>query len=335
MPGYERRLPIYLLLDCSESMAGEPIAAVRNGLATLLLDLRSNPLALETVALSVITFASTARQVMPLTDVIKFQAPTLKLGSGTALGAALELWLQCMEREVVKTSAEQKGDYKPVCFILTDGDPTDAWEAVADRVRTSIVGKRANVIGAICGSDGDINNLKRVTGTVIDLKDVSAGTFKQFFKWVSASVSTASAQIDSAGHLGVALPALPIDILAAGERARVGNHYVFLHARCVKKRAFYLMRFGRTTETSPYTAMASHPVADFELDEGSGMKISSNLLQGVTPCPYCGNADWAMCTCGRVHCYPDNQGSITLTCPWCDDTDTYGPASFDVGSGAG
>ena len=38
-----RRLPVYLLLDTSGSMAGEPIEAVKNGVQMMLHSLRQNP----------------------------------------------------------------------------------------------------------------------------------------------------------------------------------------------------------------------------------------------------------------------------------------------------
>ena len=50
-----RKLPIYLLLDTSGSMHGEPIEAVKNGVDMLVSTLRSDPYALETAYLSVIT----------------------------------------------------------------------------------------------------------------------------------------------------------------------------------------------------------------------------------------------------------------------------------------
>ncbi len=61
-----RRLPVYLLLDTSGSMYGEPIEAVKNGVQTLISTLRSDPYALETAYISIITFNSTAQQVSPL-----------------------------------------------------------------------------------------------------------------------------------------------------------------------------------------------------------------------------------------------------------------------------
>ena len=53
-----RRLPVYLLLDTSGSMYGEPIEAVKNGVQTLISTLRSDPYALETAYISIITKVS-------------------------------------------------------------------------------------------------------------------------------------------------------------------------------------------------------------------------------------------------------------------------------------
>ena len=52
-----RRLPVYLLLDTSGSMMGEPIEAVKNGVEILVSSLRQDPYALETAHLSIISFA--------------------------------------------------------------------------------------------------------------------------------------------------------------------------------------------------------------------------------------------------------------------------------------
>ena len=68
-----RRLPVYLLLDTSGSMYGEPIEAVKNGVQTLISTLRGDPYALETAYISIITFNSTAQQVTPLTELSAFQ----------------------------------------------------------------------------------------------------------------------------------------------------------------------------------------------------------------------------------------------------------------------
>ena len=120
-----RRLPVYLVLDTSGSMYGEPIEAVKNGVQTLISTLRSDPYALETAFISIITFNTNAQQVTSLTELASFQQPTIDAGGCTALGGALELLAQKIDAEVTKTTAEQKGDWKPLVFLMTDGEPTD------------------------------------------------------------------------------------------------------------------------------------------------------------------------------------------------------------------
>ena len=87
---YTRRLPVYLLLDCSGSMAGNAIIAVNEGLWMIYHLLMADPQALETVHISVIRFSDHADQY-ELTPIDKFQPPTLSASGMTAMGAALRL----------------------------------------------------------------------------------------------------------------------------------------------------------------------------------------------------------------------------------------------------
>lgn len=187
-----RRLPIYLLLDCSGSMAGEPIEAVRQGIKALLADLRSDPQALETAFLSVITFSSHAQQVCPLTELMSFQEPNLDATGSTALGEALKLLEEALDREVRKSTATQKGDWRPLVFLMTDGQPTDNWEYAADRVKQRRVG---NLIACAAGPGADANLLKRVTEIVIKLDSLQPDSMKAFFRWVSSSIKVTSANV--------------------------------------------------------------------------------------------------------------------------------------------
>ncbi len=201
-----RRLPVYLLLDCSGSMAGEPIEAVRQGMRTLLGELKSDPQALESVFLSVITFDSSARQVVPLTELMQFQEPQIQATGTTALGEALNLLLQRIGEEVRKTTAEQKGDWRPLVFLMTDGAPTDSWETAADSIMRSRPG---NFIACAAGARADENVLKRITEVVVRLNDLEPDTLRQFFKWVSASVTATSRSVAAKPGDAVNLPDPP------------------------------------------------------------------------------------------------------------------------------
>lgn len=201
-----RRLPVYLLLDTSGSMSGEPIEAVKNGVQILVSTLRQDPYALETAFLSVITFDNSARQVIPLTELASFQVPVLQARGTTALGEALALLAERVGAEVVRTTADSKGDWKPLVFLMTDGSPTDDWKKGLDRLRQVRTGI---VVACAAGQAADTNVLKQVTEVVVRLDTADSSTIGSFFKWVSASVSTGSQKVDSGQKEVAGLADLP------------------------------------------------------------------------------------------------------------------------------
>lgn len=202
-----RRLPVYLLVDVSGSMHGEPIESVKNGLQMLVAALRQDPQALETAYLSVITFGNTARQAVPLTELTSFQMPEISAGGCTVLGEALELVCQCRENEVTKTSATQKGDWRPMVFILTDGVPTDDPTEGINKFRNLKWG--ASVCCA-AGPGADKNLLEKITPEcVVELATADQSTLAAFFKWVTASIVSTSKSINESGTTTDSIDQLP------------------------------------------------------------------------------------------------------------------------------
>ena len=201
-----RRLPVYLLLDTSGSMSGEPIEAVKNGMQVLVSTLRQDPYALETAFLSIITFDSVAKQVCPLTELATFQLPNLVSTGTTALGAGLELLAKSISSEVTTSTAEVKGDWKPLIFIMTDGEPTDDWQKGLNELKNI---KTGVIIACAAGPSANTNILKSITDVVVQLDTADSSTIKAFFKWVSASVSTGSQKVESGQKEVVGLDDLP------------------------------------------------------------------------------------------------------------------------------
>lgn len=191
-----RRLPVYLLLDTSGSMTGEPIEAVKNGVQMMVHSLRQNPQAIETAFVSIITFDSEAKQLIPLTDLASFQTVDLKAAGTTALGAALSLLADKLENEVTKTTLEQKGDWKPIVFIMTDGVPTDDWQAGFQKLKAV---KKGLIVGCAAGNNADDKVLKEIADQVVRLSNTDADSISKFFQWVSASIATTSTKVEETG----------------------------------------------------------------------------------------------------------------------------------------
>lgn len=164
-----RQIPIYFLVDTSDSIASEDFAAVTESLASIAEQMMTDPVALETASLSLITFDEAARQVVLPTQLVDFEIPMLDRGKGRALGGALRLCSECMSREVVRSTPDRRGDWEPICFLVIAGEPTDPWEEVAKELRFGgyeTSGRRAVLVILACGPKANASSFRAVTDQI-------------------------------------------------------------------------------------------------------------------------------------------------------------------------
>lgn len=206
-----RRLPVYILLDTSGSMRGEPIHSVNVGLQSMLSALRQDPYALESVHLSVITFDLEAKVYLPLTPLDQVQIPDLDVPSAgaTFMGAALELLAHEVGQHVQKSTDDVKGDWRPLLFLMTDGSPSDVY-AYQQMLPTIKQLNFATIVACAAGPKAKTESLLQLTSQVVVLDSMDSNSFASFFKWVSASVVAGSS---SAGVTdSISLPPPPAEI---------------------------------------------------------------------------------------------------------------------------
>jgi uncharacterized protein YegL len=187
-------------------MSGEPIEAVKNGVQVMISTLRQNPQAIETAFLSVITFNSSAEQVIPLTDLASFQMVDIRASGTTSLGEALRLVAHKIDNEVTKTTPEKKGDWKPLVFIMTDGVPTDDWKSGLNEFKTR---KTAFTVACGAGNGADTAVLKQITDNVVSLDTADAQSIAKFFAWVTASIGVSSTKVEDSGKEVTGINELP------------------------------------------------------------------------------------------------------------------------------
>ena len=206
-----RRLPVYILLDTSGSMRGEPIHSLNVGLQSMLSALRQDPYALESVHLSLITFDIEAKVYLPLTPLDQVQLPEITVPSAgaTFMGAALELLAHEVAANTQKSTADAKGDWRPLLFIMTDGSPSDLY-AYQQAIPMIQQANFASFVACAAGPKAKQTHLLELTDRVVVLDSMDAASFAGFFKWVSASVVVGSS---SAGlSSSISLPPPPPEI---------------------------------------------------------------------------------------------------------------------------
>lgn len=331
-----RRLPVYFLIDVSESMIGEPIRQVEDGIATIVQELKKDPYALETVYISIILFAGKSKTVVPLTDIIQFYPPRLNIGGGTSLGAGLEHIMRDMDHNLVRTTLERKGDWKPIVFLFTDGTPTDDYQKAFDRWNEKWR-PRSSMVAVSFGTGTDISILQQLTDDVMVFKNTDAASYAQFFKWITSSIQASSMSVGmgQGDDLNLA-PTDGYDIekapgAASSAPSRVDTNVATFLVRCQRNKNHYLVKYDREMEgremyglsyaASGYRLAGAFPVGDeyFALSDSTqsvNSTVSSSELMGAPHCPSCGNPyGISRCPCGQLFCADD---SDTAVCPWCN-----------------
>lgn len=336
-----RRLPIYFLIDVSESMVGDPIAQVENGMRNIIQELRTDPYALETVFASVMVFAGKAQSLSPLTELYKFYPPKFPIGGGTSLGTALNLLMDDIDKSVQKTTADMKGDWKPIIFLFTDGTPTDNPNPAIERWQKHFKSK-CNLVCISLGDNADTNLLGKLTENVLRLKDTDEYSFKVFFKWVTASIKTSSVSVTDTGidDLQLApIDGINLEKVKTEESSVVDENFAVLLGKCSNTKKTYLVKYAKRIGNIKGLESLGIKATDYKLvgayhvdektynslsDGKSNRNINTMSLREVPTCPCCGNQfGVVVCDCGNIMCSDGN----TQSCPWCGMEGSLGEIS--------
>ncbi|MBF0200022.1 MAG: VWA domain-containing protein [Desulfamplus sp.] len=335
-----RRLPLFLLLDMSDSMVGEPIEYLENGLESMISTLRRDPHAIETLHISIIAFAGKVKTIVPLMELTDFYSPRLQLGAGTSLGLAMEHLMQEIDKNIVKTTKDRKGDFKPLVYLMSDGKPTDIVQPAIDKWNRKYK-NRVNMIAIGFGTHASTDTFLKFADHVLTYNGETESDFTKFIQWMTMSVKTQSIKVSDSGggnNFKVSLEKIPT-VLEPSKKGQLSTDedHVILVGRCQTKKLPYLIKYNTSMHSTPLSTMmrmhdsnakyllsGCYPVEEsyFEWSDSSvkgGLpSISISSIAGNSSCPRCGNPiAGGICGCGKIFCV---SGTGPSKCPWCGRT---------------
>jgi uncharacterized protein YegL len=186
----EPRVPCVLIIDVSQSMAGQPITELNEGLKAYKDELSADGLASKRVEVAIISFGNEVKTVCDFATADQFQPPTLEPSGMTPMGKAVNLAIDIVEARKKTYKTNGIAYYRPWLFLITDGAPNDdGWEAAAQR---AVAGEKAKSFALFAvgveGANMDVLH-KFSTREPLKLKGLR---FRDLFLWLSSSQRSVS-----------------------------------------------------------------------------------------------------------------------------------------------
>lgn len=193
------RVPVCLCLDVSGSMDGAPIQELNDGVRLFYDAIREDETALYAAEICIVTFGHHGVECIAdfASLVLQPVAPKLTADGLTPMGEAVNLGLDLLEKR--KNEYKNKGVdyYQPWLVLMTDGapngDPNELSRAISRTVEMADC-KKLSIFPIGIGVDADMDVLAQFSPKRGPLK-LQGLNFRQFFEWLSQSVSRTSQSI--------------------------------------------------------------------------------------------------------------------------------------------
>jgi uncharacterized protein YegL len=194
----EPRTPCALVLDCSASMSGRPIAELNRGLRRFADDAKEDPYARKRCEVTVVSFGGKAQVDRQFCEIRDFEPPELLASGNTPMADALALAVSGLEQRKKQYRATGIEYLRPWLILMTDGRPTDARSYFDETIAhlNTLERKQSLMVFPIAvGDEADLAALGRtsIARQPVKLRDVES--FGEFFAWLAASLSVTSQSV--------------------------------------------------------------------------------------------------------------------------------------------
>ncbi|HWG46833.1 MAG TPA: VWA domain-containing protein [Gemmataceae bacterium] len=189
----EPRCPCVLVLDTSQSMAGEPMTALHRGLHVFRDQLLAMPLASKRVEVAIVSFGADVEVVQDFITVDRFQPPALQAAGETPMCTAILKALDILEIRKGRYRANGVPYSRPWVFLITDGMPQgETMETTRQAVQRIRAAEAAHKVAFFAiGIEGANRKLlaRIAVRPPLELESLRLG---DVFAWLSASTARAA-----------------------------------------------------------------------------------------------------------------------------------------------
>ena len=186
-----RSRPIYFVVDRSAQM-GPHLGHIQEGLASVTNGLRGDLSQLELGRMSVISYAETTSEDVPLTELMHFRVP--KLSATEETQPALRIALDDLNASI-EAQSDDSLPGKPLVFLLAGATPSKPEVAALMRAQAPVVDPAmADIVSIGCNPQIDHAVLKQVAtdkDRAFVLQDNSANGWASLFKALTTPVTDA------------------------------------------------------------------------------------------------------------------------------------------------
>lgn len=190
-----RPLPVILLADVSGSMSVDgKIEALNQAVHEMISTFAAEDDPRVEIQVCIVTFGGEARLHTPLQPARNVRWADMEATGGTPMGAAMEIAASLIE----DPSHIPHRSYRPTVLLVSDGQPTDAWQGGLDRLVRQGRGQKADRIAMAIGGDADEAMLQHFLGDPAKkvFRAEDARKVRHFFRVVTMTVTTRSRGAD-------------------------------------------------------------------------------------------------------------------------------------------
>lgn len=188
---YQQKCCCALVLDVSGSMSGAPIMELNNGLQDFYQDIQTDSTTADRLEVAVIEFSDSIKTLIAPSLVSNFSMPTLTTKGSTKLVDGVREGINVVRSR--KAWYKQTGQpyYRPWIILITDGGPDGGQDVpgLANEIRDG-VSKKEFFFFAIGVQGADMNMLATISDPSMPPAQLQGLKFSNFFKWLSASMTT-------------------------------------------------------------------------------------------------------------------------------------------------